>query len=147
MEENKQQPEDQGKEAKKVDIKYQNGIKTVTALMGTPDWAKTAKLGKVDLPDILKEIVEEKKEELIKKFKESYILLVEKKKKVDKTIVDKEREFQKIITEEKKAFNKEVDALRAMFSQLDEIEREYYETVNPEVAEGTDVSIEEPPNQ
>lgn len=126
MEDNKPQGEDQSKEAKKVDEKYQRGLKTLTALMGGPDWAKATKLSKEEMPEILRRIVQKKKEALMVNFEQSYERIVERKKHLDRTISDKQKELEKIITEEKKAFNKEVDTLRTLFSQIDQIEKEYF---------------------
>jgi len=126
MEDNKPQGEDQSKEAKKVDERYQKGLRTLTALMGGPDWAKATKLSKAEMPEVLARIIQKKKEALMVTFEQSYEKIVERKKHLDKTIADKERELQKIITEEKKVFNKEVDVLRTLFTKIDEIEKEYF---------------------
>ena len=128
MEEQTQPVEDQGKEAKKIEAKFQTGLRKLTALMG-PDWAKTTKLDKSDIPEVMQRLVAAKKEELYKKFETGYIDLVMKKKTLDKTEVEKRKEFEKVILDQKKAFNKEVDGLLSIITQMDEIEKDYYETL------------------
>lgn len=130
MEDNKPQQvaEEQGKEAKKIEAKFQTGLRKLTALLG-PDWTKTTKLTKTDIPEVMQRIVAGKKEDLYKRFEAGYIALYEKKKKLDKTEIEKRREFEKVILEEKKGFNKEVDDLLGIIAQMDEIEKDYYETL------------------
>jgi len=148
MEENKSQStEDQGKEAKKIEARYERSLRQLTALTGDPNWAKSQKLEKVDLPELMNRIVTKKKEELFLQFENSYVALVEDKRKVDKTIADKEREFKKVILEAKKDFLKKVDAALSIIHQMDQIEREYYQTLGEAVAEDTQQNnAEEPSN-
>lgn len=137
MEENKPQSteEQQGKETKKVEARFERAVRQLSALMG-PDWAKPNKLQKADIPEIMTRIVQNKKEELFKIFETNYVALVEEKRRLDKTIADKEKEFKKVILDSKKEFLKKVDSALAIIAQMDQIEREYYQTLGEAVAEG-----------
>lgn len=137
MEENRPQGDDQqGKEAKKVEAKFERAMRQLTALLGGPNWAKANKIEMSDIPEIMTRIVQNKKEELFKKFESNYVDLVEEKKRLDKTIVDKEKEFKKVVLEAKKDFLKKVDAALSIVGQIDRIEREYYQTIGVAVEEG-----------
>ncbi len=144
MEENKQQPEEQGKEAKKVAARYDKVLGQITALMG-PDWFKSQKIGRGQLPELIEEIVQERKKELYDQFKVNYKALVEERRRTDRTIAEKQREFEKIVTEAKKEFLKKSDAALGLIAQIEQVEREYYQTLG----ENTDQppTIEETPNQ
>jgi len=149
MEENKPQSteDQQGKEAKKVEARFERSLRQLTALMG-PDWAKPNKLQKTDIPEIMTRIVQNKKEELFRTFEANYVALVEEKRKLDKTIADKEKEFKKVVLDSKKEFLKKVDSALAIIQQMDQIEREYYQTLGDAVAEADQpATTSEPPNQ
>lgn len=148
MEENKTQSaeDQQSKEEKKILARYERSLRQLTALMG-PDWAKTPKIQRASIPELVAEIVKEKQEEVIKKFKVDYAACVEEKKKLDKTIADKTREFNKTILEAKKEFLKKVDAAMALIAQIDLIEREYAQTLGGDEVPTEQTSTSEPPNQ
>lgn len=149
MEENKPQSNEdhQSKEEKKIEGRYEQSLRQLTALSGGPGWEKPVKLNKLDLPEIMRRIVEKKKEEIFLQFEGSYTALVEEKRKLDKTMADKEKEFKKVILDSKKEYLKKVDAALSIIQQMDQIEREYYQTLgrNEEEPEqpGT---IDEPSN-
>lgn len=149
MEENKPQSteDQQGKEAKKIEARFERSLRQLTALMG-PDWSKVSKLQRNDIPEIMTRIVEKKKEELFKKFETDYVSLVEEKKKLDKTIAEKKKEMEKIVLDAKKDFLKKVDATLSIINQMDQIEREYYQTLGDAIAEGDQANAtDEPLNQ
>ena len=140
--------EDQSKEAKKVEAKFDSALRKLTALIG-PDWSKSTKFDKEDIPEVISRIVKEKKENLFKEFQTGYIGLVEEKKKLDKVIIDKDREFKRIVLEEKKAFNKKVDNLLGLIKNMDSIEREYYDALRGSgtLEDPIEPAVQEPENQ
>lgn len=133
----------QSKEEKKVLARYEKCLRQLTALMG-PDWAKTPKIQRANIPELIAEIVKEKQEEIIKKFKIDYAACVEEKRRLDKTLAEKEKEFKRVCLEAKKEFLKKVDAAMSVIAQIDQIEREYAQTLG---GDDQQQSVEETPNQ
>lgn len=128
MEANNPQGQEQGKEAKKVEAKYDRAIRQLTAVMG-PEWFKVKRITPGDIPDLIGEMVAEEKKKLYELFKTNYKALVDEKKKLDKTIEEKDREFKQAVLNAKKEFLKKVDQAFSVVSQIDQIEKDYYKTL------------------
>lgn len=133
MEENKQ---NQQQESGKVKKKFEESMKKLQAILGSPTWFKQPKIGQAELPALLERMTAAKKEELYKKFESMAGTLVEKKLAYDKTVEQKQQDFNKAIEDKMKEFQVDLNAMFAIVDQIDNISRDYYGALSS-VADGT----------
>lgn len=132
MEENKQNVQDGGK----VKKKFEESLRRLQAILGSPDWYKRSKIGQAELPALLERMTATKKEDLYRKFETMASNLIEKKLAYDKEVKQKEQEFNKIVEEKMKSFQVEMDEMFAIIDQIDNITKDYFGALNS-IAEGT----------
>lgn len=123
MEENKQNQQQEGGKIKK---KFEESIKKLQAVMGNPNWYKQPKIGQDELPELIRRLTANKKEELYRKFEEAAITLIEKKIAFDKAVKQKEKEFNDAVEAKMKEFQGDMDAMFNLIEQIDNITKDYF---------------------
>lgn len=125
MEEQVKQTENPGEQNDKVSKKYDSNIKKLVALFNGEEAFKKEKVGNTELAGIIAELTKEKKEGLIKSFKEKATKLLTSKVEFDKFVSAKEAEFKQAIVNKKKEFNTEMEECFKLIENIDTLQKEY----------------------
>lgn len=127
-------PEQQrNKEQKKVEKRYNESIVKLTALLGgNLSLVKAPKVGTSNLDELLEDILKERREAALNKFKVDALSFFDRKVAFDKLIKQKEEEFQKEITKAKKEFADEADKLFNQLEGVNEMVAAYRRSLNPQ---------------
>lgn len=134
MEENKSGV-DQQQEGDKVSKKFDGNIKKLVALFNGDKAFKKAKVANSDIKSIIEELTKEKKEALIKEFKDKASKLLTSKVEFDKFVSQKEKELKEAIVNKKKEFNKEMEDCFQLVENIDNLASDYaksFESLNDE---------------
>ena len=126
---------DQQQEGDKVSKQFDGNIKKLVALFNGEKAFKKAKVANSDIKTIIEELTKEKKEALVKEFKEKASKLLTSKVEFDKFVVQKEKELKDAIVNKKKDFNKEMSDCFQLVESIDNLTAEYsksFESLNKE---------------
>ena len=135
MEEVKNVVVDQQQEGDKVSKKFDGNIKKLVALFNGEKAFKRPKVANSDIKTIIEELTKEKKEGLVKEFKEKAAKLLTSKVEFDKFVSQKEKELKEAIVNKKKDFNKEMEDCFQLIESIDGLTADYskaFEGLNKE---------------
>lgn len=130
QEQQQQQKQDAGKEARKFDANWRK----VIALMKGDTIFKPSRLGGEDLEKALTELVKEEKDRLIVEFKGKVHTLVKSKSDFDKFVKEQQKKMEQAILDKKKELNKEMTAIFGIVDKIEQIERQYYNSMTEMIA-------------
>ena len=116
---------DQQQEGDKISKKFDGNIKKLVALFNGDKAFKKAKVPNSDIKTIIEELTKEKKEGLVKEFKEKASKLLTSKVEFDKFVTQKEKELKEAIVNKKKDFNKEMDDCFQLIENIENLTSEY----------------------
>jgi Rps23 Pro-64 3,4-dihydroxylase Tpa1-like proline 4-hydroxylase len=135
MEEVKGVVVDAQQEGDKVSKKFDGNIKKLVALFNGDKAFKKAKVANSDIKTIIEELTKEKKEALVKEFKEKASKLLTSKVEFDKFVSQKEKELKEAVVNKKKDFNKEMEDCFQLIENIDNLAADYsksFESLNKE---------------
>lgn len=124
-----EQQQNQQNENGKVAKKFANNMRKLVALMSGEALFKKPKLDSPGIEEALQELVKDEKEDLIKKFKEEAKKLITRKQEFDTFCKQQEKQMEQAILDKKKEFNKEFNSLFSIVERIEEIEKNYYQTM------------------
>lgn len=115
-------PEQQGD---KVSKKYDENVKKLIALFSGDKAFKKPKVGNGEIAGIIAELTKERKEEIVKTFKEKATKLLTSKVEFDKFVIQKQKEMNDAIVNKKKEFNKEMEECFQLIENIDQLQKDY----------------------
>jgi hypothetical protein len=125
MEEVKENPQEQND---KINKQYEANLKRLVALFNGDKAFKKPKVNNSDVQSIIEELTKERKEELVKQFKEKASKLLIKKVEFDQFVKQKEEELKQALNNKKKEFSKEMEECFKLIESIDNIVKEYSAT-------------------
>ncbi len=129
MEDNKNTGTEAGDQAQqdnnKVAKKFEQNVKKLVALFSGEKAFKKAKVANSEVSEIIAELTKERKEGLIKDFKDKAGKLLTSKVEFDKFVSQKQKELEQAILNKKKEFNKEMDDCFQIVENIDSLQKEY----------------------
>lgn len=123
--ENKEQKQENGESGDKVSKRFDQNVKKLIALFSGEDAFKKEKVSNSEISTIIAELTKEKKEALIKTFKEKATKLLTSKVEFDRFVDQKKKEMEQAITNKKKEFNNEMEECFKLVENIDNLQKDY----------------------
>lgn len=122
-----QTPEEAQKQnADKITKKYDAAFKKLVALMGGDKNLKKVSIPTTEVGEIVTELLKERRQKTIDKFKIDAIAILDKKIEFDKEVKKAEDTFKNTVNAKKKEFTEELLKLFQGLESINETEKAYY---------------------
>lgn len=118
-----------GDGGKKIEVKFQKNMKRLIALFTGDAIFKKPRLGGESLQAALTELTADIRKKTIEDFKVRAQAIIDKKREFDRFVLETQKQMDSQVLAKKKEFNKEMDALFGTLEKLENLERDYYQTL------------------
>lgn len=125
MSEQTQQPQDDSKVGKK----FEQHMKSLTALLGGNTLLKTVRIGGDTINSAVEELLKEEKEKQAAEIKVGLKNLADEFIAFERFKKEKEKEFARLVTEKQKDFNKKAEAIFGRIDDLKNLAKTYYDAL------------------
>lgn len=116
-------------ESGKIQKKFQESMKKLTALLNGETLYTPLKMEGEDIQKAVEELAKEEKKELMEEFKKKAKELIQEKRTFDKFVVQQKKELDKKVEEKQKAFTEQASKLFGIVKNIQNIEKEYTATI------------------
>lgn len=123
-----QQPQEN--QDNKVVKEFNKGMKKLVALFGGEQAFARTSVPNDGLGNVVEELLRERRQQMIDKFKEEAKIIIDKKIELDREIKKAEEELKQKITAKKKEFNEKMKTLFAMVENINTVESSYYASLS-----------------
>ena len=120
---------DKQQEGDKVSKQFDQNFKKLISLLGGESAFKKPTVPNSEVGGIVEELIKEKREEVIKQFKEGAKNLLNKKIEFDKECKKAEVQLKNTIIAKKKEFSDEMKKVFSLVENMQEIEKSYYSSI------------------
>lgn len=124
---NPEQQQQQGND--KITKKYDAAFKKLVALMGGEKNLKKSSIPTSEVGDIVTELLKERRQKTIDKFKVDAMAILDKKIEFDKEVRKAEDQLKNTVIAKKKEFTEEMIKVFATLENIQEVEKAYAENL------------------
>lgn len=123
-----QEQQEQGSEDK-VGKQFDSNFKKLIALLGGEAAFRKVKIDNDETSTLVEELLKERKAEKLIEFKDKAKKLLDKKVEFDKEVKKAEEEFKNKVNTKKKEFTEEMKSLFNIVENIDELQKNYYNSI------------------
>lgn len=135
MDPTQQNQQQGGGDASKIEKKFDTAFGNMVSVFKGLKNFKPVKLKSDVVSNLVDELLEEREQEAVKKAKEKFSALIDKKLQFDKDSKKAEDDYKKLVLEKKKAFTAEIEDALQIIADIGETRKAYESTLN-ELKEG-----------
>lgn len=121
----------------KIEKSFNANIRKLIGLMKGEKNIKKGKVSKDEVAGVVDELIKERKEAALKKFKEDAIALLDQKVEFDKEVRKLEDELKNKVNAKKKEFTEKMQNLFKQVDSIEAIEKSYYSSLGGDSANAT----------